>query len=57
MHGAVMVVLAPRAHEAAQMLMGLEDGDDVDSAHRGLPGFTVGTLGLRPQASVFKPLC
>ena len=52
-----MVVLAPRAHEAAQMLMGLEDGDDVNSAHRRLSGFTVGTLGLRPQASVFKPLC
>lgn len=48
-----MVVLAPGAHEAAQLLMGLEDEDDVDSAHRRLPGFT----GLRPQASAFKPLC
>lgn len=48
-----MVVLAPRAREAAQLLMDLEDGDDVDSAHRRLPGFT----GLRPQASAFKPLC
>lgn len=52
----VMAVLAPRAHEAAQMLMGHEDGDNVTS-HRQLLGFTGGTLGPRPQASAFKPSC
>lgn len=50
----VMVVLTPRAHEAAQMLMGQDDGDDV-TAHRQLPGFSDETLRLRHQASAFKP--